>query len=67
MKLRLKSKARWAFATLGFVGLVFLAIGFEGPLLGDPVLSPNLVGRGLVNVHSNSNRRTLDGSQYNEW
>ena len=133
MKLRLKSKARWAFATLGFVGLIFFAIGrteppvslasreavlrtdlrtirdaidnytldkqdpphslqdlvdagylrailvdpithkadwlqdFEGPLLGDPVLSPDLVGRGLVDVHSNSNRRTLDGSQYNEW
>lgn len=133
MKLRLKSKARWAFATLGFVGLVFLAIGrteppvtlasreavlrtdlrtirdaidnytldkgepphslqdlvdagylraipvdpitkkwdwlpdFESPVLADPVLSPDLQTRGLVGVHSNSNRISPDGTKYSEW
>jgi general secretion pathway protein G len=40
---------------------------FEGPVLGDPVLSPDLEGGRLADVRSNSNRSSLDGSKYNEW
>jgi general secretion pathway protein G len=40
---------------------------FEGPVLGDPVLSPDLKAQGLFNVHSNSSRVATEGSPYNTW
>ena len=42
-------------------------LDFEGPVLGDPVLSPNLEAGTLVDVHSNSNQISRDGSKYSEW
>ena len=41
---------------------------FEGPVLGDPVVSPDLKARGgLYDVHSNSSRVATGGSQYDTW
>ena len=40
---------------------------FKGPILGDPVVSPDLNAQGLYNVHSNSSRVATEGSQYNTW
>ena len=41
---------------------------FEGPVLGDPVVSPDLKARGgLYDVHSNSSRVATRGSQYDTW
>src|SRR5919109_3265474 len=37
---------------------------FGVPVLGDPVLSPELKAEGLVDVHSSSNRVSRDGSKY---
>lgn len=34
------------------------------PVLGDPVLSPELKAEGLVDVHSNSNQISHDGTKY---
>lgn len=42
-------------------------LDFGVPILGDPVLSPDLRAEGLVNVHSNSSRVAGDGSQYKTW
>ena len=42
-------------------------LDFEGPVLGDPVLRPDLTTGGLVDVHSNSNQVAVDGSQYDTW
>jgi hypothetical protein len=42
-------------------------LDFEGPVLGDPVLSPDLEARRLVGVHANSKQSSRDGSKYNEW
>jgi general secretion pathway protein G len=40
---------------------------FVDPVLGDPVLSPDLKAQGLNDVHSNSSRVATNGSQYNTW
>ena len=40
---------------------------FEGPKLGDPVVSPDLKAQGLYNVHSNSSRVATMDSPYNTW
>lgn len=40
---------------------------FESPVLADPVLSPDLVARRQVGVHSNSNQGSRDGGKYSEW
>ena len=40
---------------------------FDGPVLGDPVVSPDLKAQGLHDVHSSSNRIATEGSQYNTW
>ena len=40
---------------------------FEGPKLGDPVVSPDLKAQGLYNVHSNSSRVATVDSPYNAW
>jgi len=40
---------------------------FEGPKLGDPVVSPDLKAQGLYNVHSNSSRVATVDSPYNTW
>ena len=42
-------------------------LDFEGPVLGDPVLTPDLQARRLVGVHSNFNVISRDGSKYIEW
>ena len=42
-------------------------LDFEGPILGDPILSPDLKAQGLSDVHSNSSRISSDGTKYNEW
>ena len=43
------------------------ALDFESPVLGDPVLSPDLEGGRLVGVHSSSNQISRDGSKYSKW
>ncbi|PYT75804.1 MAG: hypothetical protein DMG40_27470 [Acidobacteria bacterium] len=41
---------------------------FEGPVLGDPVVSPDLKARGgLYDVHPNASRVVTGGSQYDTW
>ena len=40
---------------------------FEGPKLGDPVVSPDLKAQGLYDVHSNSSRVATVISPYNTW
>jgi len=40
---------------------------FGEPVLGDPVSSPQLRAEGLVDIHSNSNQASRDGTQYSEW
>jgi len=40
---------------------------FDGPTLGDPVVSPDLVAEGIHDVHSNSVQVDLSGSAYNTW
>ena len=40
---------------------------FEGPILGDPILGPDVTAGRFCDVHSNSSGFSLDGSQYNEW
>ncbi|HEV2196067.1 MAG TPA: hypothetical protein VGR55_10830 [Candidatus Acidoferrum sp.] len=42
-------------------------LDLEGPVLGDPILRPDLEARRLVGVHSNSDVFSRDGSKYNEW
>jgi type II secretory pathway pseudopilin PulG len=55
-------------------------LDFEDPILGDPIVSPDLVGAGYIraipvdlkakgfyDVHSNSRRVASNGSQYNTW
>lgn len=42
-------------------------LDLEGPVLGDPVLSPDLKAEVLVDLHSNSNRISLNGTKYSEW
>lgn len=42
-------------------------LDFNGPVLADPVLSPDLEARRLVDVHSNSNQISRDGSKYTDW
>ena len=42
-------------------------LDFDGPTLGDPVVSPELVGEGFHDVHSNSPQIDLSGSAYNAW
>jgi len=37
------------------------------PVFGDVTLSPDRKSAGLCDVHSSSNRTSLDGSKYNEW
>lgn len=39
---------------------------FEGPVLGDPIIGPDLKAR-LCDAHSNSTRAATEGSQYNTW
>ena len=41
-------------------------LDFESPVLGDPVLSPDLKAEVLVDVHSNSSRVSLNGTKYSE-
>ena len=40
---------------------------FEGPKLGDPIVSPDQKAQRLCDVHSNSSRVAADGSQYKTW
>jgi len=40
---------------------------FDGPTLGDPVVSPDLVAEGFHDVHSSSVQVDLSGSAYNTW
>jgi len=40
---------------------------FDGPTLGDPVVSPDLVAEGIHDVQSNSVQVDLSGSAYNTW
>jgi len=41
---------------------------FEGPVLGDPVVSPDLKARrGRYDVHPNSSRVATGGSQHDTW
>lgn len=40
---------------------------FEGPTLGDPILSPGLVAKGLNDVHSNSGQVDFNGDAYSTW
>jgi general secretion pathway protein G len=40
---------------------------FEGPVLGNPVVSPDVKAQGLYDVHSNSSRVATEGSQYKTW
>lgn len=43
------------------------ALDFDGSVLGDPVMSPDLKAQGLYDVHSNSNMPSTEGSHYNTW
>lgn len=40
---------------------------FDGPVLADPVVSPDLKAQGLHDVHSYSNGIATEGGHYNRW